>query len=341
MKKMLQEVVLGKTLAHDDIFDGVKYKTDVLSVRGTGHVHVDDLALGAIQRDKLVLEVLDTLLVVASTTVVVKAALHVDAFDLLFKEIAFVEEEDDGGVAKPLAVANLVKERDGLVHAVDALVLVELHVVLTESDAEDERRDVLEAVDPLLALVSLASDVHHAPVDTAELERDFGDTGGSRARPQKIVLCWRVVGLGDAIDVVKEVSSRVDELVFTGPRDKFLDTSISPEDLDGLSDFGRHLLIVEDLLRLENLSVSGVVRRDGSDAETVFSGDDGTHCGNDVGVDDILEEGALLVGEALQVQDFHLLCESALSRVTGTKEEKLDFSVEITSFLAQHRVNLL
>lgn len=73
-----------------------------------------------------------------------------------------VEEQDDGGLVEPLAVADLLEQRDGLVHAVDALVLVQLLVVLARGDAEDERSDVLEAVNPLLALVSLATDVDHS-----------------------------------------------------------------------------------------------------------------------------------------------------------------------------------
>ncbi len=64
--KSLQEVVLGETVAHDDVLDGVKYKAHVLGVRGARHVDVDHLALGAIERDELVFDVLDSLLVVAA-----------------------------------------------------------------------------------------------------------------------------------------------------------------------------------------------------------------------------------------------------------------------------------
>ncbi len=138
------------------------------------------------------------------TGVIIETAFHVDTLDLFFKEIAFVEKEDDGGVSKPLTVADLVKEGDGFVHAVDTFVLVKLHVVLAEGDAEDEGRDILEAVDPLFALVSLATDVHHAPVHAAQLKRDFGDTRCSCTRPEQIVLRGRVIRLCNAINVVKE-----------------------------------------------------------------------------------------------------------------------------------------
>ena len=96
------------------------------------------------------------------TIVVVEADRQVDGLDLLLEEIVLVEEQDDGGLVEPLAVADLLEQRDGLVHAVDALVLVQLLVVLARGDAEDERSDVLEAVNPLLALVSLATDVDHS-----------------------------------------------------------------------------------------------------------------------------------------------------------------------------------
>ena len=70
-----------------------------------------------------------------------------------------VEEEDDRRPDEPSRVADGVKERQGLLHTVDVLVFVEELVVLGDGDEEDDGCDVLEAVDPLLALRTLSSDV--------------------------------------------------------------------------------------------------------------------------------------------------------------------------------------
>jgi len=46
-------------------------------------------------------------------------------FDFLFKEILFVEEENDGGVREPLVVTNGIKQLQTLLHSVRRLVLVQ------------------------------------------------------------------------------------------------------------------------------------------------------------------------------------------------------------------------
>ena len=79
--------------------------------------------------------------------------------DLLLEQVLLVEEEDDGGVSEPLVVADGVEELEALLHAVRRLVLVQHLVVLAHRHAEDDRRHVLEAVDPLLTLRPLSSHV--------------------------------------------------------------------------------------------------------------------------------------------------------------------------------------
>lgn len=60
-------------------------------------------------------------------------------------------------------------------HAVLALVLAELLVVLRESDTKDHRSDAFEGVDPLGAVVALPTDVDHLELSLLQDPRDLDD----------------------------------------------------------------------------------------------------------------------------------------------------------------------
>jgi hypothetical protein len=53
----------------------------------------------------------------------------------------------------------------------DTLVLIQHLVVFAQTDEEHERRHVLEAVDPLLTLGPLATDVEELVCEFADLDR--------------------------------------------------------------------------------------------------------------------------------------------------------------------------
>ena len=72
--------------------------------------------------------------------------------DFVFKEVFFVEEENDGGVDEPLVVADGLEELGRLSHSVHLLVFGQDEVVAGQGDAEDDGGDPLETVDPLLSL---------------------------------------------------------------------------------------------------------------------------------------------------------------------------------------------
>jgi len=69
-----------------------------------------------------------------------------------------------------------VEELKRLVHAVGHVVLVQDLVELREADAEEHGGHVLEAVDPLLALGALTSDVDHDELVTIDRELRLNDT---------------------------------------------------------------------------------------------------------------------------------------------------------------------
>ena len=66
-------------------------------------------------------------------------------------------------------------------------------VVLRHGDAEDDGGDILETMDPLFSLRSLASNVEELEVEVLEGEVDLDDAGRLDSRPQDVLLCWLVV----------------------------------------------------------------------------------------------------------------------------------------------------
>ena len=68
-------------------------------------------------------------------------------------------------------------------HPVDGFVLEEKLIIFGNGNKEEDRCDVLEAVDPLLPLGSLTSYIEHAVGELTDDERRLGYASGLDARP--------------------------------------------------------------------------------------------------------------------------------------------------------------
>lgn len=133
-----------QSLVQNDILDCIEHELDVLSVGGTSDVRIDLFSIRPlVEGDEFLGDKRGCLVKVQTTLVFIKADLKVDPLNLVAEDIRFVQEENDRDGFEPLAVANLVKELDGFVHAVNGLVFVELQVVLAHSNAEDNGSDAL------------------------------------------------------------------------------------------------------------------------------------------------------------------------------------------------------
>jgi len=102
---------------------------------------------------------------VATPGIVGEAYFQVNSLYLFLEQIGFVQEEDEGGVAEPVAVANLVEQHERLVHSVLRIVFSEGLVVLAKSNTKDDSRDRVEAVNPLSSLAALTSHIRHPETD--------------------------------------------------------------------------------------------------------------------------------------------------------------------------------
>lgn len=203
---MLDEKELTVDSGHDE--------ADLGGVGGAGEVGVDLFLFGLVQGDEAVEDVVASSGVVGTALVIGEVVLHRADGQLLLESIDLVEEENDGGLDEPPGVADGVEQSQGFLHTVDGLVLEQQLVVLGDGDQEQDGGDILEAVNPLLSLGSLATNVEHAVGQIADDESGLGDTGSLNTGAEDILVSGEVVGLGDAVNGVK-VAVKVSDYRFS------------------------------------------------------------------------------------------------------------------------------
>jgi hypothetical protein len=170
-------------------------------------VSVNLLLLGLVQGNETVEDVVASRGVVGTAFVIGEVVLHRANGELLLETIDLVQEENDGGLDEPPGVADGVEQGQGFLHTVDGLVFEEKLVILGNGDEEQNGGDILEAVNPLLTLGSLATDVEHAVCEVTNNECGLGDTGGLDTRTENILVGGEVVGLSNALNGI-EVAKR-------------------------------------------------------------------------------------------------------------------------------------
>jgi len=204
-------------------------------IRRTGKVGVDLLGLMLVQADESVKNVVASGGVIWTTLVVREVVLHWADRELLLESVDLVQEKDNTGLDEPSRVADRVEESEGFLHTVDRLVFEEQLVVLGNGDQEENGGNILEAMDPLLTLRTLTTDVEHAVGQIADDESRLSNTSGLDTRAQNILIVWNVVWCCDTVDRVKVVFGRVVELVLTRPLETGLDTNILPKSGNGIA----------------------------------------------------------------------------------------------------------
>lgn len=193
----------------DDILNGVENETNVVCVCGAGDVWVHLLLVwGLVEVHKATLDKLCSLIVVESTIKLREANVQIDLFDLVSEEVALVQEENERNRREPSGIANLVKELERFMHSINGLVLVKLEIVLAHGYAKDHGGNVLEAVNPLLSLRPLATNIHHPELCVLDFEIDFRDSRRLSSSPQNVLLIGNETRIGDAINALKPAKPR-------------------------------------------------------------------------------------------------------------------------------------
>ena len=137
------------------------------------------------------------------TLIVWEVVLHRANGKLLLEPVDLVEEKNDGGLDEPPRIANRVEKCQGFLHTVDGLIFKEQLIVFRNSDQEEDSGDVLEAMDPLLPLRTLATDVEHAIREVSDDKSGLRDTSSLHTRTENILVVGQVIRGGDTIDGVK------------------------------------------------------------------------------------------------------------------------------------------
>lgn len=176
---------------------------DLGRIRGAGEVSIDLLLLCLVQRDESVEDVVASGCVVGTTLIVGEVVLHRANGELLLEAVDLVQEENDRGLDEPSGVADGVEQGERLLHTVDRLIFKEQLVVLGNGDQEQNRGDVLEAVDPLLTFGSLTTNIEHTVGQVANDESSLGDTGGLDTGAEHILVIGHVVRLSDPVNGVE------------------------------------------------------------------------------------------------------------------------------------------
>lgn len=168
---------------------------------------VDLLGLMLVQADESVENVVAGQSVVVTTFEVREVVLHGRNWELLLESIDLVQEQDDGCLDEPARVANRVEESEGFLHSVDGLIFKEKLVVFGNSDKEEDGGYVLKAVNPLLSLRSLSTNIEHSICEVSNNERSLSDTSSLDTGSEDILVVGHIIALGDSLDVI-EVTRR-------------------------------------------------------------------------------------------------------------------------------------
>mmetsp|Transcript_20455 Transcript_20455/g.78602 ORF Transcript_20455/g.78602 Transcript_20455/m.78602 type:complete len:342 (-) Transcript_20455:228-1253(-) len=159
----------------------------------------------------------------------------VNAANLLLEEVCFVEKEHDWLGLKRLdcRARNLKEQVLCLVHTILRPRLEQHLVVLRRGCHEDDRGDVVEKVDPLAPLASLASDVAEAERCVSYAYQLLVQASCAHPTPDDVVGTGAVVWRSDESDAVEKVAGAVAQLQRTPAIEHALDAGILPERVDG------------------------------------------------------------------------------------------------------------
>lgn len=343
--------------ALDDVTAVVEHAADVLGVHSAGEVRVAVVApistSGADSQELVADEVLgpshawvlsglrSSILrsSVASEFWKVVLDLGFPGQHLLSQQVLLVEEQNHGDGAQPSVVPDALEEVQRLLQTVGLVVLADDHVVAAAGHHEDDGSHVVEALDPLAALIALAAHIEHVEVDFVHLELGLKDSRGQDAAAQQVLVAGHVVGLLDDVNLVQEVLGAVNQLVLVGALVAGPHSFVLPQSLGMLVELGREIK-VGHVHHAQNVVHSELVLRVGQlhrRHQVAHGGHDGFDGLLQVVFDVLHLRGLLTIAVApgslrvlfaalsikpINMQDPHLLHNGAFTRLSSTQQQQ-------------------
>jgi hypothetical protein len=84
------------------------------------------------------------------------------------------------------------------------LVFHKTLIVTANSNEEEQAVNILKAMDPLLALRALSSNIKHAVCQVPQVKDRLCDTRCAQARAQHILVCRHIIARKEAVDIFKK-----------------------------------------------------------------------------------------------------------------------------------------
>lgn len=184
----------------------VEDNLNVLGVGCRGEVPVELLGTVLPHRIEHANEVvLNVAKVTGVATEILEVILDVPHLNLIGQEVGLVEEEDDGDASEAAVVDDGVKDVDALLEPVSRAVFQESLVVLAGAHEEEDGRDLVKALEPLLSLRPLTSDVDKAEGNTFDVYHVLVDTARGFTGVEDVHSRGEVAQISDDVQRAHEV----------------------------------------------------------------------------------------------------------------------------------------
>mmetsp|Transcript_17333 Transcript_17333/g.51777 ORF Transcript_17333/g.51777 Transcript_17333/m.51777 type:complete len:342 (+) Transcript_17333:168-1193(+) len=319
----------------NDILHSGEDETDIIRIGSTCDVRIDVFLVCAVEVFKLCSDVLSGRFVVATTIIVGERNLKIMFLDLLLEQITLVQEENNRCACEPSTVADFVEQLQRFMHTVDSLIFIQSLVVLTEGHEENHSSHVLETMNPLLSLTTLATHIDHLEVCVVNRKISLRNTSCLGTRTQNILFSRNKVRVRIFVNLLNEVFGRVTKLKLIGTSVHLLNTFVRPKLLDFSSHLRINYLCTNRIMERTELFRKFLILFFEGNLKTLRSQKKGTHVHQNVRVNNVHKLLLFFRVKTSQVDNLHLFGKCALSRFTSTKEQEFHLMLELLSILSE------
>ena len=165
--------------------------------------------------------------------VLVKVVLqaHSLGHDLVHEQIVLVQEQYGGYVVHVAIDPNGPERLERLAQPIHTVVFAQRHVKRADVDDKYDGGDLIEALQPLATLISLAADIENVKANVLVGKRGLLDARGQRATPQYVLVVGQIGGLADRAHPVQEVARIVRQMVQIAQLGALFHALVSPQRL--------------------------------------------------------------------------------------------------------------